>query len=379
MKKKRVLSLMTVFVLLVTVFLISGCLPPNYSKEKAEKIAKEHQPEALAWFSKNMPDAKPDSDCKAYEMGTNLLGAVKGSYKRNGKSYKYVYEYTNKKMYVGEGYEESCRLVEDIVLKDFGYSKEEAEVSFHGYKFIGKNENDKPRGNYEEQKEEKEFYSDQEKLRPADKTPEQFAQAIVDPDTKEKLDFYIHLYRDTFPEQQLEKQKRYKNLGSIWCNVKIDLTKENQGAFAKVYLKNKVQDRYYHVEKIADGLYGGYISVNGLPEAGDKLRTDYKPGKYLILEIPKGTKPVIFSNSSLNLVHRFKNSKGDTIEVVAEELYKSSKTGINGYHQYDTGLFLKDNISYGYSHITTPLVGGIYRYEVLSFFDLSYWKLKFFD
>lgn len=377
---KKVLSLITVLVLLVTSFLLSGCLPPNYTKEKAEKIVKDHKQEALAWFSQNMPDAKPDSDCKAYEMSTDLLGAVKGSYKRNGKNYNYVYEYTNKIMYIEEGYKETCRIVEDAILKDFGYSKQEAEISFHGYQFLGKNENDQPRGNSQDKGSDiKEFYSYQEKLKPANKTPEQFAKAILASDTKDKFDFYIHLYRKDFPKQQLEKQKQYKNLGSIWCNVEIDLTEQNQGVYEKIYLKDKILERYYHIEKIADGLYGGYISTNGVPSGGDKLKTDYKEGKYLVLEIPKGTKPIVFSNESMTLVHQFKNSKGEVINVAAEEMYKSRKAMINGYHQYDGELFLKDNITYGYTHITTPLVNGIYRYKILSFFDLDYWKLKFFD
>mgnify|MGYP003296764774 CR=1 FL=1 len=132
---KRVISFTLMLTILATAFLISGCLPPNYTKEKAKEIAKANQKEALAWFAANMPDAKPDSDCVAYEMGTDLLGAVKGSYKRNGRSNGYVYEYTNKKMYIGEGYDETCKIVQDKVLKDFGYTKQEAEINFHGYKF----------------------------------------------------------------------------------------------------------------------------------------------------------------------------------------------------------------------------------------------------
>ena len=87
---RRVYSLILMVALLVTAFVISGCFPPNYSKEQAKKIVSEHKHEALAWFSKNMPAAKPDSDCEAYATELNLLGAIKGSYKVNGKSYDYV-------------------------------------------------------------------------------------------------------------------------------------------------------------------------------------------------------------------------------------------------------------------------------------------------
>lgn len=378
MKKFQSFTVMTFFILIT--FIISGCLPPNYTKEKAKEIAKNHKNETLSWFTSNMQDAKPDNDVEAYETGVDLLGAIKGNYKRNGKSYKYVYEYTNKKMYIGEGYDETCKIVQNEILKDFGYTKEEAEISFHGYQFACKNENDdtKPRYNNEIEK-AKELYSYQEKLMPADKTPEQFAKAILDINSKEKFDFYMHLYRDDFPAQQLEKQKQYKNLGSIWCSAKIDLTKQKQGFYEKVYLKDRIENRYYHIEKISDNLYGGYINYKGIPAEGDRLKISYKDGKHLTLEIPKSAKPILFSKNSLTLVHYFKNTKGDTIENIAEEMYRSTKAGVKGFHQYDTDLFVKDDFSYGYTSIKVPLVGGVYTYKILGIFDFDYWKLKFFE
>lgn len=375
---KKLVSFALMLVLLVTTFLISGCLPPNYSDEKVKEIAKNHQKDALAWFQKNMPDATPGKDCKAYKTGIDLLGAVKGDYKRNGKTYQYVYEYTNNRMYISEGYDEACKIVEDIVLKDFGYTKEESEVSFHGYQFAAKNENDATRRRNPDEKVPKEIYSYQEKLMPAGITPEEFAKALLDPNTKEKFDFYIHLYRDDFPAQELDKQIKYKNLGSVWCNKKIDLMKEPQGIYEKVYLRKGVEDRYYHIEKISDDMYGGYLTTKGLPKNGDKLKIKYT-GDRLTLEIPEGTQPVIFSKRALTLVHAFKNVKGDLIENVAEEMYRSKHAKVNGYHQYSTYLYVKDDFSYGYKSITVSVVKGVYNYKILGIFDLDYWKLKFFD
>lgn len=376
---KRVLNLITIIVLLVTTFLISGCLPPDYTKEKAEKIVKDHQHEALAWFQQNMPDAKPDSDCKAYEMSTDLLGAVKGKYKRNGKSYDYVYEYTNKKMYIGEGYEEACKIVGENVLKDFGYNKQETEISFHGYQFLGKNENDNPRGNFQDKKNNaKEFYSYQEKLRPADKTPEQFAKSILDPNTKEKFAFYIHLYRKDFPVPQQEKQKRYKNLGSVWCNIAIDPVKQPKGIHQKIYLRDRIENRYYHLEKIDDDLFAGYMLYKGEPKS-DKMSFSYQKGKQLSLNVPQGAKTLIFSKKALTLVHTFKNSKGDLIENVAEEMYKSTGDRIKGYHMYSTDLLVKDDFPYGYTDKYVTFRGGVYNYKIYGIFDLAYWRLKLFD
>ena len=130
--------------LLITAFAISGCFPPNYSKEQAKKIVNEHKHEALAWFSKNLPAAKPDSECEAYATGLDLFGAIKGSYKVNGKSYDFVFDYNTKSMYVGEGYEETCALVKAAILKEFNYSAQKTKVTFHGYSLKLKSENDKP-------------------------------------------------------------------------------------------------------------------------------------------------------------------------------------------------------------------------------------------
>lgn len=377
---RKILSFSIMLMILVTSCLLSGCLPPNYSKEKAKEIAKAHQKEAIAWFASNMPEAKPEETVEAYEMGTNLLGAVKGSYKHNGKSYKYVYEYTNKKMYLGEGYKETCKIVEASLLEALGYSKQEAEVDMYGYQFPGKNENDAPKKQFEEQfKNVKEFYSNQEELRPADKTPEQFAKAILAADTKEKFTCYVHLYREAYPPYQSDKLLQHPNLGSIWCNAKLDLAKNPQGIYQKVYLRDKIQEGYYHIEKITEDLYGGYITFKGKPLPADKLKITLKDKKHLILEVPENSTPVFFSKSNVTLVHYFNNVKGQQIENVVEEMYRASKVGIKGYHMYSTELFVKDDFSYGYKTLRVPLVKGVYNYKILGVFDLDYWRLKFFD
>lgn len=377
---KRIVSFSLMLIILITSFLISGCLPPNYTKEKAKEIAKNHQQEALDWFAANMPEAKPDGDVDAYEMSINLLGAVKGKYKHNGKNYKFVYEYTNKKMYLGEGYKDTCKIVEESLLKDFGYSSQEAEVNIYGYQFPGKNENDAPRKQFEEDnKAVKEFYSYQEELRPADKTPAQFAKDILAADTKERFTCYLHLYRDYYPTLDRNKLLQYPNLGSVWCNAKLDIIKQPQGIYQKVYLKDKTQEGYYHIEKITDDLYGGYITVKGKNLPNDKLKVNFKDDKFITLEIPENSTPVLFSKKNLTLVHYFKNVKGEQIENVVDEMYRDSKAGIKGYHMYDTELFVKDDFSYGYKNMRVSLVKGVYNYKILGVFDLDYWRLKFFN
>ena len=43
---KKAVNILLAITLFMTSLLVAGCLPPNYTKEKAQKIAKEHAPEA---------------------------------------------------------------------------------------------------------------------------------------------------------------------------------------------------------------------------------------------------------------------------------------------------------------------------------------------
>jgi len=373
---KKLTSLMLMFTLIITTFIISGCLPPNYSKEQAKKIATEHKPEALAWFAQNMPAAKPDADCEAYETGVDLLGAVKGSYKNNGKSYDYVFDYNNKKMYVGEGYEETCAIVKAAILKEFNYSSKEAKVNFHGYSFKLKNENDNPR-NHMKFEQGKEISTKLLKLIPAKTSPQEFAQKVLAPDTNEVFKFYIDVYRDTFPKYEPEKQAKFKNLGLIMCFVPVDIEKDAQTVYKKYYSAKGVEEYVFHLTKVEEGFYAGY-ETKFFPKLEDKAKVTKKAANHFLLEIPKTASPIFFSKDARMLVHSFKNPKGDLIENVIDDQFLQSVPGMAGFKQHGINLVVKNDYAHSYSATRVSLVGGKYDVKALGAFDFDYWRLKYF-
>lgn len=371
---KKAINTLLAITLIVTSLVIVGCLPPNFTKEKAQKIAKEHYPEAVAWFKEHKPEAKVDSDYEAYNTGIDLLGAVKGEYKANGKSYKYVYDYKAKKMYVGEGYEQACKLVEDAILKEIGYAKENTEVTFHGYTFTASNENDDLRGRYADE-DKKVLNSYQEKLLPADMSPQAFAAEALKSKSNVNFPFYVTTYNEQFPEYKPQILQDHNNLGSIWCSVPIDCEKGFNGVCRKLYKADKVSADYCHVEKIYDGLYGGYVTRNGAVQ--DKLIITRRDSKSFRMEIPENARPVFFSKSSVKLLHSFKNSAGKVIKNEQNEMYKSSCPGNKSCSVFDVGLMTRNNVAYGYSSIYISYVKGVYDYKVLGVFDLEYWEQLF--
>lgn len=373
---RRVYSLILMVALLVTASVISGCFPPNYSKEQAKKIVSEHKHEALAWFSKNMPAAKPDSDCEAYATELDLLGAIKGSYKVNGKSYDYVFDYNTKRMYVGEGYEETCALVKAAILKEFNYSAKETKVNFHGYSIKLKNENDKPR-NPKQIDQSKEISTKLLKLVPAKISPQEFAQKVLAPDTNEVFKFYIDVYGASFPKYEPEKQAKFKNLGLVMCFVPVDIEKDAQTVYKKYYSVKGVEEYVCHLTKVEDGFYAGY-ETKWSSKLEDKAKVTKKASGHFLLEIPKTATPIFFSKEKKMLVHSFKNPKGNLIENIIADKHTASVPGMAGFKQHGLELVVKDEYAHSYSATSVSLVGGAYDVKALGFFNFDYWRLKYF-
>ena len=373
---KRIYSFIIMVALLITAFAISGCFPPNYSKEQAKKIVSEHKPEALAWFSKNMPAAKPDAECEAYKTELDLFGAIKGSYKVIGKSYDYVFDYNTKNMYVGEGYEETCALVKAAILKEFNYSAKETKVSFHGYSFKLKNENDKLSKRMPIDQ-PKEISTKLLKLIPAKISPQEFAQRVLAPDTNEVFNFYIDVYRDSFPKYEPEKQAKFKNLGLIMCFIPVDIEKDAQTVYKKYYSVKGVEEYVCHLAKVEDGFYAGY-ETKWSPKLEDKAKVTKKTSKQFLLEIPKTARPIFFSKEKKMLVHSFKNPKGNLIENIIADKHTASVPGMAGFKQHGLELVVKDEYAHSNSATSVSLVGGAYDVKALGFFNFDYWRLKYF-
>ena len=373
---KRIYSFIIMVALLITAFAISGCFPPNYSKEQAKKIVNEHKHEALAWFSKNLPAAKPDSECEAYATGLDLFGAIKGSYKVNGKSYDFVFDYNTKSMYVGEGYEETCALVKAAILKEFNYSAQKTKVNFHGYSLKLKSENDKPH-NPMQNNQGKEIRTKLLKLIPAKISPQEFAQKVLAPGTNEEFTFYIDVYGDSFPKYEPEKLAKFKNLGVIMCFIPVDIEKNARTVYKKYYSIKGIEEYVCHLTKVEDGFYAGY-EAKWSPQLESKAKITKKASKKFLLEIPKTANPIFFSKDKKMLVHSFKNTKGNLMENIIADEFTMSVPGMPGFKQHGLKLVVKDEYAHGYSATRVSLVEGAYHVKELGLFDIDYWRLKYF-
>lgn len=372
---KKLWKGLAALLILLSTLAVAGCLPPNYSKDKAKKIVEDHQQEAFAWFQQQLPETQVDKKVEPYATGIDLLGAIRGEYKYKGKTYKYVYSYSDKKMYVSQGYDQVCELVKSKVLQELGYSTAETSFEFQGYTFEAANENDTPKRSDNESKDGKRLRSSSEKLVPAWLTPEQFAQAVLAPNTEERFNFFVNVYRDQFPERPTAALDKFKNLGTVWCHRPIDLAKEPQGICSKLYNHKQGKTWSYHVTKVSDDLYAGYLAYKDLP-VEDKLKVTKKSDKEFTLEIPEHCKPIFFSKKALTLVHSFKGAAGNEVNNVADEMYKSSYPGRKDVHTYGSHFSLVGDYT-AYDTLTVNLVKGVYNFKLLGIFDLEYWKLKF--
>lgn len=102
MRKKLV-----IFVAIFTAFILSGCVPPNYTKEHEEECLKAHYSEAVDWFSEKMPEAKVSEEAKCYSSHPDLYQLIEGKYEKGGQKYTFLYDYGNNKMYTSENYKKA--------------------------------------------------------------------------------------------------------------------------------------------------------------------------------------------------------------------------------------------------------------------------------
>ena len=360
---RKISSVLLLALLVISTFLIAGCLPPNYSKDKAKEIATEHGKDVVTWFQKNMPDAQVDKDVKAATEAQNLLAAVQGTYKHHGKSYNYVYAYKENKMYVEEGYEATCNIIKQRILKEAGLTEQETKVSFHGYNVYADNANDKAKQNGNDEATAKRLSLRAQKLKPAKLTPQEFADAVLAPNTQERFNFYLRVYQEAYPEQSPAVLAKYKNLGAVFYNTPVAVTQEQSSISQKIYNRKEVKANYCRFVKINDYLYGGY-TTSGVKPTEDKLKLTKQDDKSFTLEVPANSKVTFFSTKAVKLVHYFKNANGEVIKNEAKELVKSDVPSFQNCHEYDGKLVVEDKVAHGYSSLSVPRVKGVYQYKI---------------
>lgn len=145
LRKKCNLARLPVLLLSIGIMLLlTGCLPPDFSKEYAKKQAQEHYQDAKDWFDKNRPDAKLGSKCTSLDDGQNLYAAVCGTYSVKGNHFQYIYDFANQGMYLEEDYSEVCKEIEEEMSEALKLPKECGTFHSEGITIEGQCANDNP-------------------------------------------------------------------------------------------------------------------------------------------------------------------------------------------------------------------------------------------
>lgn len=352
----RFVKILGAWVLTIALLLCLGaCTPPNYTKDKAKEIADVHGPEAEAWFEEYYPEAEIKS-CKAYKDGTDLYAALTGTYKAGKAEYTYVYDYYYRAMYLSEGYDEVCSLIESEINSAFGLDAERTEYHFYGLSFTTVSENDDEKNHGQAQGEL--ISSMYEKIIPfGDRAG--FARSVLEGNTK--FVFYVNNYAEAFPTPDAELFAEYPNLHSITYNVPVD--GDFSGEYLQEWSKDGCSSKYARITKLEEGLYGGYLSKGASELEGDVvfIRED---DKSFSLEIPDGTEPIIFSDKKLKLVNCFANSSGEAFEEEVDELYKIKCSGWSGKFKMSHDLLVTSELAHGYGRDAIAEDPGLYKFKV---------------
>lgn len=105
--------------LIISMMLLSGCMPGDYSKDLLKQTKKEYLAKGKAWFKENMPKARIQVMDYHYS-GSSLYDVVKGSYKQNGKLVTYWLRPDNGDFYTSESYDELFSKVKELFCSSTG-------------------------------------------------------------------------------------------------------------------------------------------------------------------------------------------------------------------------------------------------------------------
>lgn len=339
---------------------LTGCRAPNYTGRKAKEIAAKYRTEAELWFETNEPGAVIQT-CEAYNAGVDLLAAVRGHYKKDGKSWYYVYDYYNHDMYTSEGYDACCDMIAAETMKGLGIDPATADSFFTGFSFSTKNEND----NFKSvpiAPEDSEYHSTLlEKMLPADIDPETYANAVLDGEVV--FSYSIYSYDGIIPEYDASRFELYPNLGAVNYYADIDVTEGFDGIFKERQSSSSLTKYRAHFTEIGDGFYGGYVIQEGRGEYEDRLEVESGKGEFT-LRIPEQAEPVLFTGKDRKFSSIFKNGEGKEIEVKSGEMknYKEACPGRDDFLIFENSYLVRNSVNECYRRMRIVSVEGEYRF-----------------
>ncbi len=344
----------------VSLSLLAGCLPPEFTKENAKKLAKEHYSEAVEWFAQNYPEAKVSENCSSVDDGRNLYSAVKGSYKANGETYHYIYSYFENAMYLDEDYAAVCGKVQELVCDEQGISVECSKFLFQGIPVYVSYMNDNPSYGVEETTADQESQSTEsaktyhkvEGYLPAQIDVLEYAKQTLRGETE--LPFAIYFYVDEIPKMDPQIFESYPNMTFVEYSRPVDM--EFDGVYSSIWYETDWKiDNYYHTEKIEDDFYAGFVV--GIDSRKADMDTfdlsfsyeDQGNGEFL-LHIPEKASPIFYTKNRTQIAQIYVDGNGKTGETNLSEMESSACPGYADCRKY-AGLFVVRNLQYkGYKY-----------------------------
>lgn len=361
--QKKILLLLLSVTLAMT---LSGCTPPNYTRAKKKEVTKEHAAEAEAWFSAHMPEAKAEKG-KAVADAVDLYAAITGTYKKDGKTYYYVYDYTGDRMYSDELFDEVSGLVTEKIREEASLSEETSVIHCLGHDFPLSYEND----SWNERsipcdedgnplKPEEITGSRREMMVPLDEAPESFAEKVL----AGEVSFQVaaDCYVEEFPEYDPAVFEKYDaNFVGIWYYVPMD--GNFSGIYKNVYTGRGTDPYTAEITNLGGGLYGGW-TFHGVPDFAGEIGYEDLGKDGFSLTIPEKATPVLFSEKrKKKLQTYFTNSAGELVEYKLDELFRTSCPGKPDCYCLSTDFVTRAPLKYAYKAYRNGNGGGKYYFK----------------
>jgi len=355
--------------ILILAISLTGCMPPEFTKEHAKELAREHQGDATQWFAANRPDAKIGKKCTSVDDGVNLYSLIKGTYKESGKTHNYIYNYDDGVMYLDENYAEACDLITQLTCERMGLVQERSTFHFEGLDIPAVSQNDEPDAYYPAQSS---ITANSKKVLPADFGAQQFAEAAVDGNTA--FEYSIWNYGEVIPAFDPSVFEKFPNLMSIDYFAPVQL--EGGGQYSSIWYDATWKcDRYCYLEKASEDMYVGYtymVDDRGAVSAdvsgeesicempGQEFSYSEKGDGEIELTIPEDADILIFSTKKRKFTQHFVNSAGKNVTENLVTMQTRDCPGMKGHIIYGACLVVPEQELYGYSLPGKPFVKGHY-------------------
>lgn len=249
----------------------------------------------MEWLKENRPGSQMIS-VNAFGS-VNLYSAVKGQFRYDGNKFTFVYDIANGTMYTDERFEEACTSIRDAAAVRLGLDPDKTVMYSFGMSFLPVSENDAP-AQWATPAGEL-IQTQAEKILPADADPEMFAEIVMS--GEQEFVYHLDYYDNDFPIFDPQMLELCPSLSKVALHREI--TPGMTGVYSRTYAKDGIWQEYCHIEKLEDGLYGGWICSHEPEE--DSLVFTRTGRKSFTVQIPAHTELVLLSEKEVRFIHTF--------------------------------------------------------------------------